>query len=298
MYALIALGVLGLALAAFFLTRGEKDKKRTTTTTQTLPPPVAVQKDTLTVRDSAQAVGETEYEGEEGEPFGEEYSIANEAYLKTTPSTEGAIAGKLGFGNKIWVDYRSSNPNGYKKVYTTDPAQGTAKPYYVVDYVLVYSGVFDDFKKYFSLPPFSSLGTKVKRLILDNDYSNQTSYEITQNADRAKNTFAYGDYDGDGIMDVAVVLDNNEDQESRLLIICTNKSTKDPYLAYASNYGDKLRINGFKKFSSVYMNGDALENSPQDGVMLQGEGFKHAVIYDNSVQKFHIYNQNPSEGEE
>lgn len=301
MYTLAAIGLLALGIAAYFLTRGKKEKTKTTTTVTT-PAPLTptIRKDTATVADSARAGGNGEESEEEGEPYGEEFSIANEAYLRTAPSQEGAIAGKVGFGSRVWVDYSASPPSGYKKVYATDPTQATGPSYYVADYVLTSSGEFEDFKKYFSLPPFSGIGTKVKRLILENDYASNVQYEITQNAERAKKTFAYGDFDSDGLTDLAVVLDNNENQESRLLIICTNKTTKEPYLGYASNFSDKIRINSFKKNALIvmYSTTSGLERAPADGVIIESETSKYAVVYDRPNQKFQTYNQNIQEGED
>ncbi len=141
------------------------------------------------------------------------------------------------------------------------------------------------------MPQFAKLASKTKKLITDNNYSNSTSYSLTQNADRAKYAISYGDFDGDKITDVAVVLDNNEKQTSRLLIICTNAATKDPYLAYAADYNDKVRINSFRKGASVYMDSDEFYSSPHDGFILNYEYGKLAIIFDSSNQKFKVYEQ-------
>ena len=114
---------------------------------------------------------------------------------------------------------------------------------------------------------------------------------MTQNAERAKNVLSYGDYDKDGIADIAIVLDNTEEHISRLLLICTHSVTKEPYLGFAENYSDKIKVNSFKKGASIFMNSDAFSSAPNDGVMINGEDIKLAVIYDNSLQKFKTYYQ-------
>ncbi len=236
------------------------------------------------------------HEGEDGydeyEPYSENYVIANEAYLRTAPSeTSTAGASKLKFGDKMYVD-NSYTGSKYKKVYFSQPSTTNPQtPYFVTDYVLTYQSEFEEFKKYFSLKPFAGLATKTKKLILDSDYSNSRQYYLTQNLERSKSAICYGDFDSDGLMDVAVLLDNNEDQYSRLLIICTNAATQDPYLAYAENYTDKMRINSFKKAAKVYLNTGSLVPSPADGVILNAADVKIAIVYDRANQKFKSYYQ-------
>ena len=55
-------------------------------------------------------------------------------------------------------------------------------------------------------------------MILEADgYHDGRTYNVTQNADRAKSTLSTGDFDGDGVKDYAVILDDNEGQVSRLV---------------------------------------------------------------------------------
>ena len=202
--------------------------------------------------DSIKTTSNDEYDGEEEgyEPYSENYVIAKDAFLQSTPSTaETSKVKQLKFGEKIYVK-NDGNTNSFATVYLTKPTtekQPTEQPYYVYQSVLVSQYEFEEYKKYFSLSPFSDLASKTKKLVLDEDYNNGTQYYVTQNAERAKNVLSYGDYDKDGIIDIAIVLDNNEKQISRLLVICTNSVTKEPYLAFAENYSDKVKINSFKK---------------------------------------------------
>ena len=100
-----------------------------------------------------------------------------------------------------------------------------------------------------------------------------------------------GDFDGDGLRDVAVIQDNNEKQISHLLVICTNSATKMPYVAFEENYSDKMKINSFKKGALVFMNSDEFNNAPVDGLIVQGEDVKIAIMYDKDLQKFKTYQQ-------
>ena len=245
--------------------------------------------------DSAKVAPNEEYDDEEGyEPYSENFVVANEAYLRAEPSNaETTIIKTMRFGNRLYVDNDGSENSGFAKVYLDKPVgnKTSGQAFYITRSAIVEQYQFEEFRKYFSLSPFSELASKTKKLILDEDYSNGTQYEVTQNADRAKYTLTYGDFDKDGVPDVAIVLDNNEKQISRLLIICTNNTTKEPYLAFAENYSDKVKISSFKKGASVIMNSEDLIPSPNDGVIIQGEDIKLAIIYDNSLQKFKTYYQ-------
>ena len=279
----IGLGVLALIIAVilFFVFKKKNDPETIAGT---------VKKDSTTlVKDSAKITTDSaktpinydEY-GEEGAPFSEYRVIANSLAL---PS------GKLNFGDKVYVDDSRSN-DSRKVVFLDNPYTNKNATTYEFDgnsFISDYQ--FDDYKKNFSLAPFSGLASGVKKILLEDNYSNGNKYTITQNADRAKSSVAFGDYDGDGLKDVAVILDNNEKQISRILIICTNSATKLPYTAFSENYTDKMRINSFRKGASVIMNSDGLVSSPQDGIIGNAEDLKIAIIYDSSLQKFKTYYQ-------
>lgn len=291
---LAAIAVLVLGIAAYFIFLNKKEKEGVITTNSKDSVATVVPKDSVIV-DSARVTDEgSEYDEEGYEPYTESYVISNEAFLRSAPNAnDDTKVQSLKFGERVYLENREST-NGYSKVYLSNPGSGknpTAQAYYLTESVVVSHYQFEEFKKYFSLAPFSGLASKTKKLILDEDYSNGTDYEVTQNADRAKSTLAYGDYDQDGLADLAIVLDNNEKQTSRLLIICTNKATKEPYLAFAENYSDKVRVNSFKKGASVFMNSDEFTPSPSDGIIVNGEDIKLALIYQKSTQKFKTYYQ-------
>lgn len=288
-----AIAVLVLGIAAYFIFFNKKETTSNESKKDSLLVKAPV-KDSVRVDSTRVTNGDDEFEDEGYEPYTESYVISNEAFLRSVPNAnDDSKVQSLKFGERVYRDNRES-PNGYAKVYLSDPGSGkttTSQPYYLTESVVVSTYEFNDFKKYFSLAPFSGLASKTKKLILDEDYSDGTDYEITQNGDRAKSTLAYGDFDQDGLGDVAIVLDNNEKQTSRLLIICTNKATKEPYLAFAENYSDKVRVNSFRKGASVFMNTDEFTPSPSDGIIVNGEDIKLAVIYEKSSQKFKTYYQ-------
>lgn len=295
-----AVAVLVLAVAAYFIFFNKKKvetKELDTTTMVKDSAKTAVVIDSAAIFravEKAAGSGEGEYDEEGYERISESYVISNEAYLRNAPSASDAtMVRSLKFGERVYV-LNEQAVNGYTKVYLSKPTNAKMpqeQEYYLTESVVVSQYQFDEYKKFFSIAPFSTLASKTKKLILDEDSSNGTSYELTQNSDRAKYALSYGDFDKDGLMDVAIVLDNNEKQTSRLLVICTNKATKEPYLGFAENYTDKIRINTFKKGASVFMNSEDFMASPNDGIIVTGEDIKLAIIYDNGLQKFKSYFQ-------
>ena len=203
---------------------------------------------------------------------------------------------KLNFGDEVYLDEEKSS-SGNSIIYLNNPHKVPSTKQYPIsvdDEVLIDSYSFTEFKNSFSLPPFSSLPPGVKKVILEADgYHDGRTYNVTQNADRAKSTLSTGDFDGDGVKDYAVVLDDNENQESRLVIISINKVTKKPYVSFAENYNDKLKLKSFSKGASIYMDSSSFIKAPRDGVLISNEVGGLVVIYDTNAQKYKTYEQQP-----
>ena len=228
-----------------------------------------------------------EYEGEY-DPYALYKVISN---TLTLPNGQ-----KLNFGDEVYLDVEKST-SGNSIIYLNNPYKVPSTKQYPIsvdDEVLIDAYSFTEFKNSFSLPPFSSLPPGVKKVILDADgYHNGRTYNVTQNADRAKSTLSTGDFDGDGVKDYAVILDDNEGQVSRLVIISINKVTKKPYVSFAENYNDKLKLKSFSKGASIYMNSSSFIKAPRDGVLISNEVGGLVVIYDTNAQKYKTYEQQP-----
>ena len=228
-----------------------------------------------------------EYEGEY-DPYTSYKVISN---TLTLPNGQ-----KLNFGDEVYLDEEKSS-SGNSIIYLNNPHKVPSTKQYPIsvdDEVLIDSYSFTEFKNSFSLPPFSSLPPGVKKVILEADgYHDGRTYNVTQNADRAKSTLSTGDFDGDGVKDYAVILDDNEGQVSRLVIISINKVTKKPYVSFAENYNDKLKLKSFSKGASIYMNSSSFIKAPRDGVLISNEVGGLVVIYDTNAQKYKTYEQQP-----
>lgn len=197
----------------------------------------------------------------------------------------------LQFGDKVWVNDDLSQ-HAYKVVLGR-PANETNNNviFKLKADLLIEEYRFDKYKTNFSLTPFAKLSPGVKKILLDDNYSDGNSYNLTQNEARAKSSVTFGDFDEDGIQDVAIIMDNNEKQISRLLILCSNKITGQPYIAFAENYTDKMRIHSFKEKAKIYMNTKEFVPAPRDGILLKAEDVVLAIVYDPEAQKFKTYFQ-------
>lgn len=264
----------------FFEQKNQKNK----VPQNNVPDTTAVKKDTLKTLDSLHITdslnaNEDEYEDER---YGTMVYVGNGQ----------VIGGKqVKYGDILYVDFHKSDENR-KLVYLTDPYKNKALPPATALHSsnVVYEGTFENYKKYFSLASFRTLPATVKDLILENNYNNGNYYYVTQNADRAKSTICFGDFDGDNLKDYAILLDNNEKQISRLIVICTNSETRKPYISFAENYNDKMRINSFKKGAMIIVDTE-LQPAEMDGIILKGEDVKLAVVYEKDLQKFKTYYQ-------
>ena len=276
------IGALILGVSGYFVFFGKnKDAEKV----------VSQNDSTLVNKDSAKVAKKDslsdEYEGEY-DPYTSYKVISN---TLTLPNGQ-----KLNFGDEVYLDEEKSS-SGNSIIYLNNPHKVPSTKQYPIsldDEVLIDSYSFTEFKNSFSLPPFSSLPPGVKKVILEADgYHDGRTYNVTQNADRAKSTLSTGDFDGDGVKDYAVILDDNEGQVSRLVIISINKVTKKPYVSFAENYNDKLKLKSFSKGASIYMNSSSFIKAPRDGVLISNEVGGLVVIYDTNAQKYKTYEQQP-----
>ena len=276
------IGALILGVRGYFVFFGKnKDAEKVVSQNDS----VLVNKDSVKVAKKDSLSGD--YEGEY-DPYTLYKVISN---TLTLPNGQ-----KLNFGDEVYLDEEKSS-SGNSIIYLNNPHKVPSTKQYPIsvdDEVLIDSYSFTEFKNSFSLPPFSSLPPGVKKVILEADgYHDGRTYNVTQNADRAKSTLSTGDFDGDGVKDYAVILDDNEGQVSRLVIISINKVTKKPYVSFAENYNDKLKLKSFSKGASIYMNSSSFIKAPRDGVLISNEVGGLVVIYDTNAQKYKTYEQQP-----
>ena len=248
---------------------------------------LAVKKDSATIK--ADSLKNTEGYDEES-PYQSYSLIANAVSL---PNGQ-----KLKFGDRVFIHYENEGQE-FKTAYLNDPTQyPSAKnnPISLNENMIIPTYSFEDFKNNFSLAPYSALPSVMKKILIEenNKYVNGGNYKIAQNEGRAKSTLASGDFDGDGIKDIAVILDDNERQYSRLLVICSNEATKKPYVAFAQNYSARYKVRSFKKGASIYMDTSDLVKAPQDGVIIENQNSSYVVIYNSKNQSFEYYVQEPA----
>ena len=276
------IGALILGVSGYFVFFGKnKDAEKVVSQNDS----ALVNKDSANVAKKDSLSGD--YEGEY-DPYTSYKVISN---TLTLPNGQ-----KLNFGDEVYLDEEKSS-SGNSIIYLNNPHKVPSTKQYPIsvdDEVLIDSYSFTEFKNSFSLLPFSSLPPGVKKVILEADgYHDGRTYNVTQNADRAKSTLSTGDFDGDGVKDYAVILDDNEGKVSRLVIISINKVTKKPYVSFAENYNDKLKLKSFSKGASIYMNSSSFIKAPRDGVLISNEVGGLVVIYDTNAQKYKTYEQQP-----
>ena len=264
-----------LLIGGYFAFSNKNEAKDTVVKNDSL----AVKKDSATI--NADSLKNSEGYDEES-PYQSYSLIANAVSL---PNGQ-----KLKFGDRVFIHYENEGQE-FKTAYLNDPTQyPSAKnnPVSLNENMIIPTYSFEDFKNNFSLAPYSALPSVMKKLL------NEENNKIAQNESRAKSTLASGDFDGDGIKDIAVILDDNERQYSRLLVICSNEATKKPYVAFAQNYPTRYKVRSFKKGASIYMDTSDLVKAPQDGVIIENQNSSYVVIYNSKNQSFEYYVQEPA----
>lgn len=246
----------------------------------------------------------------------DQYIIASKGYIRVEANDNSAKIDSLDFGKSIkikmayydeegndegYLPGENERKNGYVAVYKTTPKTSSEKPYgYVKEEILVDEYDFKKYKMYFSYPEYMKLTSAQKRIIIDNGYHEGRSYSISQNAAKANESIVYGDFDKDGIKDVAITLENLENTYGMILVILNNKATKQPYIAYKKSFTDYLSIRKVKAGGSVqYEDGEtdegvsniAVYTFENDGVeiLANAQPF-YSIQYSNQTHKFLEHN--------
>lgn len=244
--------------------------------------------------------------------YAEEYFIiANKSYLRSSPNKNANnIIDTLQFGKKVYIKsvyydeegggevvgdaslLENEKVDGFVAVYFKKPKTIQEKPNgYVTEKVLEFEYEFKNYQKYFSLPEFKKLDSQMKRIILENDYVNNKTFTLTESSQKAPNAICTGDFDGDGQKDLAVVLDNVENESSLILVFLVNSSTKEPYVAYKKEFYEYLKVKKISKNTSFTISNEEDENegttlSPTfDYVEIFGTGVSSHIVYDKDSNK-------------
>lgn len=190
------------------------------------------------------------------------FTLPNKAFLRMAPNSNSKVIDTLRFGTKVYIKQSSYNAeeaennlilseekqNGYIAVYFTIPKDLSQKPAgFLNEKTIVTEYEFEKFKKYFSLKEFTLLESKNKRIILENSIVEGESYSLTQDAKRAPDVLVTGDFDGDGLSDFCVVLDNAKNRNSAVLVFLNKAETQEPYLAFSHVFDDYAKIIKFNK---------------------------------------------------
>lgn len=135
----------------------------------------------------------------------------------------------------------------------------------------------------FPIPQYNDIPTPFKRgivkIFLDNGYhdgnDNSDLYFFTKIKDRAYRVIAYGDFTGQGDLEMAFVLENSDFESSAIFIIPQNGN-----ILYWKKLSNELpTIKSFKKGALIYMNEMKLVPALVDGIIKQTKTFDEYYQY-------------------
>lgn len=157
---------------------------------------------------------------------------------------------------------------------------------------LASEGEYDYWKNAtFTIPEYNGIPMPFKRAIvkifMDNKYFSANEYFLTKIKDRAGKVIAYGDFTGNGDIEMAFLLEKRDYSSSALWII-TDKGN----IIYWKEIGGELpTIKSFSKKALIYMDKMELVPAPSDGLIQQTKSNKYVLIYNRQSKTFDSHYQ-------
>ncbi len=217
----------------------------------------------------------------------ENYVIKEVADVRRTPNfAPYNTIHKLKFGTKIYTkEVNPNNPadfkvdmsliereskNDYVAIYASKPVTLSEMPVgFLAKEDFIKKENFKDFKPEPKKPEKINIDPVIKATIEDNYLINDVEYRLPEKIKRYNKSIAYGDFNGDGVSDFAVVLDNFEATNSAVMIYFFNTEKMLYDLVYKKAYDGLLEINGIPNNTPVSVNGE-MTTFPLDGFQLSG----------------------------
>lgn len=193
----------------------------------------------------------------------------------------------LASGSYLWNNYQ--NRLTEEEYANLSPEQATLYPD---------TENFDYYNKIlFDIPEYDAISQKYREGIMkvfrDNGFfepdEGEKRFSMTKIKDRASKVFAFGNFTGqtkNNEPELAFLIQSEDANESKLFIISSDRD-----VLFRKDYSDAPIINSFKKGDKIFMDSEALQPSPKDGLIIKFKDSKYALVYNESSKNFDEFYQ-------
>jgi hypothetical protein len=232
----------------------------------------------------------------------ENYTVGEIAHVRRTQNfAQNNTIHELKFGTVIYtkiIDSTSSikaDPKlmereikkGYVAVYAEKPTRINDLPVgYMSEEEFVQKEKFKDYKPEIKEEEIIKYSATILDAVETNSDFDGTIYFLSENAKRSKEALAFGDYNNDGVKDMAVIVDDTSSSKSGILIFF--KGVEGYKLAYKKGFASRVSLKTIKKETPIVLK---VESTifPSDGVYAtEKSGNSYFHIYDNDVNEFMV----------
>ncbi len=231
----------------------------------------------------------------------ENYVIAEKGNVRRTQNyAQNNTVHELKFGTVIYtkvVDSLSGidvdeelilreNKKGYVAVYADKPKRITDVPVGFMDEKeIITKEKFKDFKPEIKIEEVVKISPVIIDIVESNADFDGTPYMLSDNAKRNKETLIFGDYNNDGVRDMAAIVDNVNGSKSGLLLFF--KTDEGYQLALKKGFGTKVTARTIKKETPITLKTESTL-FPIDGVYITTKNSAFFHVYDTEIGEFMV----------
>lgn len=232
----------------------------------------------------------------------ENYVIAETGHVRRTQNfAQSNTIHELKFGTVIYTKNLDSlsgiivdeqllareNKKGFVAVYAEKPTRITDLPIGFMDEKEIISKEkFKDFKPEIKEEEIIKYSATILDAVETNANFDGELYQLSENAERSKKALVFGDFNNDGVKDMAVVVDLVDSSKSGLLIFF--KSDQEYKLAYKKGFNSKVSAKTINKETPITLKSESTI-FPFDGILISDKNSNsYFYIYDTDIEDFMV----------
>ena len=176
------------------------------------------------------------------------------------------------------------NKKGFIAVYADKPTRITDMPVgYISEEEFVAKKAFKNYKPEITVEEIVKIDIKFLDVIEANSTFDGIPYFLSDNAERVKNTLLFGDFNNDGIQDMAAIIDDIDVKKSGILIFFKKDGVFK--LAFKRSFLGVMKGKTVKKETPIILKSDSTI-FPLDGIYITGKENNYFLVFDSESNDF------------